>query len=79
MTVSIAIDPNLRIDNNATLAGFEDVLSGSISELGGGLSVTVEEPESGAIGNGHILAIDPVKRLIQLAVDWKSMHVPVLA
>jgi hypothetical protein len=79
MTVSIAIDPNLRIDNNATLAGFDDILTGSVSELDGGMSVMVSEPESGAVGSGQVLVIDRARKLIQLAVDWKSMHIPIPA
>lgn len=77
MSIAIAIDPNLRIDGNATLAGFEDVMSGSVSELGDGMPVEVREPESGVVGDGQIIHIDQAKRLIQVAVDWKSLHLPV--
>lgn len=71
---AIAIDPNLRIEGNNTLAGFEDVVVGSLDDLQGGLPVEVREVESGIVGDGQILRIDRARRLIELSVDWKSLH-----
>lgn len=77
MSVAIAIDPNLRIDGNNTLAGFEDVILGTIADLDGGLPVEVREVESGIVGDGHVLRVDRLRRLIELSVDWKSLHLAV--
>ncbi|WP_341258117.1 hypothetical protein [Gordonia malaquae] len=71
---AIAIDPNLRIESNNTLAGFADVVAGSLDDLRGGLLVEVREVESGIVGDGQILRIDRARRLIELSVDWKSLH-----
>lgn len=73
MSVSLAIDPNVRVAGNETYAGFEDVLEGSIGELREGAAVTVREPESGLIGDGTISAVDNIRQLIYVAVDWKSL------
>ncbi|MFC9761664.1 hypothetical protein [Rhodococcus jostii] len=74
MTITIVIDPNLRVGDNNTLAGFDDVIEGS-SDLVAGLHVGVLEPESGLFGDARIVRIDHGKKLVELAVDWKLLHV----
>lgn len=73
MSVSIAIDPNLRVEGNATIAGFEDVLGGTVGNLANGMTVEVFEPESGLVGVGRVMEIDQTRRLIHLGVEWTTL------
>lgn len=74
MTVTIIIDPNVRIEEGRTYSGFEDVLGTFVSDLREGDAVTVLEEESGLHGEAVIYAIDPDKELVFLTVDWGSLR-----
>lgn len=63
----ITIDPNIRIRNNWTYAGFEDV-EGQFPGVGG--DVIAVEAESGLSGPARVVDINAAKQLIYLAVDW---------
>jgi len=70
--VEISIDPNLRVENNETVALRSDVLSGSPAEIYAGAGVSVIEPESGLVGWGSITRVET--DYLQLYVDWKSLQ-----
>ncbi|WP_336794176.1 hypothetical protein [Gordonia malaquae] len=71
----IAFDPNLRIEGNRSLAGFEDILDGELAALVVGSCVTLREVESGAETQGQVTSIDVDRRLIEITVDWESLTV----
>ena len=72
MTTTVTIDPNIRVRDNLTYAGFEDI-TGPFFE---GALVTVLEVESGLVGKGRITSTDPEKRLVYLRVDWSTLAIP---
>jgi hypothetical protein len=72
MTARIAIDPNVRVRDNETYAGLEDV-DGDITC---GSRVVVYEPESGLVGPAEVTEIDTDKQLVYLAVDWQALARP---
>jgi hypothetical protein len=69
----IEIDPNVRVENNETFAGFED-LFGDVDELKVGDWMTVMCDETDLIGDAHVTRIDRDSRLIYLAVNWSSFR-----
>jgi tetratricopeptide (TPR) repeat protein len=76
-TTRIVIDPNIRVRENETYAGIDDVV-GPV-EIGD--EVEVVEPESGLRGPARVVDIDTEHRLVYLAVDWaelKSDSVPLV-
>lgn len=70
MITRVQIDPNIRVENNWTFAGEEDVL-GPIIE---GADVEVFEPEADLVGVGRIERYDPEYGLVYLSVDWPSIR-----
>lgn len=68
----VLIDPNVRVRDNMTYAGLEDV-EGPL-ELHA--EVDVYEPESGLVGRAHVEEIDNERRLVFLKVTWKTLSVP---
>lgn len=74
MSIEIIIDPNVRIEEKRTYAGFEDVVGGFVNDLQPGDAVTVVEEESDYIGSATVFDIDVAKQLVYLTVDWRSLH-----
>jgi hypothetical protein len=72
MTARIVIDPNVRVRDNETYAGLEDV----DGDIACGSSVVVYEPESGLVGPAKVTEIDTDKQLVYLAVDWHALARP---
>ena len=70
MRTRIAIDPNVRVRQNETYAGFEDV--DGLLQIG--TTVEVWEPESGIAGHGRITEIDWDRALVYLSVEWASLR-----
>lgn len=68
----ILIDPNLRVDNNETVASYKDVIDGGVPAVGDQVAVVVVK---GVGGLGTVTHIDSVQQLIGIAVDWKSISV----
>jgi hypothetical protein len=69
----IVIDPNVRIRNNWTHTGFEDVF-GDVTELNPGDWVTAMWAETDQIFDAKVACLDFERRLIDLAVDWGSVR-----
>ena len=69
----IVIDPNVRIQNNWTYAGFEDVF-GDVNGLNPGDWVTAMWAETDQIFDAKVVCLDFERRLIDLAVDWASVR-----
>jgi hypothetical protein len=67
----IVIDPNVRIENNWTYAGFEDVF-GDVDALRPDDWVTAMWDETDMIFDAKVVCLDFERRIIDLAVDWKS-------
>jgi hypothetical protein len=67
----IVIDPNVRVENNWTYAGFEDVF-GEADQLRPGDWVTLMGAETDQIWDGKVVDLDFERRIITLAVDWSS-------
>lgn len=67
----IAIDPNVRIENNWTFTGFGDVF-GDVDALEPDDWVTAMWQETDHIFDAKVVCLDFERRLITLAVDWKS-------
>lgn len=74
MTTRIAIDPNVRVADNHTYAGFEDIETGGPVEVG--MRVYVVELESNLVGHATVVDIDTANQLIYLDVDWSSLTEP---
>ncbi|MGW4848236.1 hypothetical protein [Nocardia brasiliensis] len=71
MRTEVHIDPNVRVQNNETFAGFEDV-RGPFPQPGD--RVVVRETESNVIGCGRITRVSHEDRIVYLAVDWSDLH-----
>lgn len=74
MITRIVIDPNIRLANNLTFAGFEDIESGEPVETG--MRVYVIEPEANLVGKAVVNEVDEERELIYLKVDWPSLTEP---
>ena len=70
MRTKVVIDPNVRVRGQLTFAGLEDVKG----PLRVGQAVDVFEPESGLVGEGRVVEIDPAHGLVYLSVDWASIR-----
>ncbi|MGV8874266.1 MAG: hypothetical protein ACOH2Q_17160 [Rhodococcus sp. (in: high G+C Gram-positive bacteria)] len=66
----IAIDPNVRVRNDETFSGFEDV-KGDFPKVGD--TVRVREPESNVVGAAKVTRISAADSLIYLAVEWDNL------
>lgn len=66
----IAIDLNVRTEDNQTYVGFED----ADRSVRVGQYVTVVEPESGIQGSAVVTRVDAERSLIYLAVDWVGLR-----
>jgi len=78
--IYIAIDLNVRLGENKTYSGFENVVDVSnpdflIGSLGNGREVWVWEEESGATARGKITSVDFEARLVYLDVQWDTLTV----
>ncbi|WP_167096869.1 hypothetical protein [Mycobacterium sp. DL592] len=73
MSIEIIIDPNVRVADNRTYSGFEDVLGGFVEDLVPGAPVVVLEEESDVVGNATVYEVDYEKELIYLTVNWSSL------
>ena len=69
-TTEILIDPNVRVANNETFSGFEDVVGDFPEE---NMRVRVREPESNVVGEGVVTRIDENDKLVYIAVEWASL------
>lgn len=63
------IDLNIRMRGGGTYVGFED-LSRPVKL---GEQVVVFESGTELAGDGYVKRIDPIKKIVVLAVDWKSL------
>lgn len=70
MLAEILIDPNVRVADNLTFSGFEDVI-GDIPDEGD--YVVVQEPEANLSTLGQVRRVDHCDRLVYLAVDWRAL------
>jgi hypothetical protein len=70
----ISIDPNVRVENNWTYSGFEDVF-GDVHLLNPGDWVTAMWAETDQIFDAKVVCLEFERRIITLAVDWKSVRV----
>ncbi|MEV0382440.1 hypothetical protein [Nonomuraea sp. NPDC050643] len=70
----VRIDPNVRVRGGHTLASFEDVEGLDPATLHVGEVLTVYEPEAALRGDGTVVEVDRVRRLVILAVDWPSLR-----
>ena len=66
----IMIDPNVRVADNLTFSGFEDV-RGPIPQKG--QSVLVRELEADLVAIGVVDRVDYEDSLIYIAVNWESL------
>lgn len=69
----IAIDPNVRVENNWTFSGFGDVF-GDANDLRPHDWVTAMWQETDQIADAKVVCLDFERKLITLAVDWKSFR-----
>lgn len=72
MTVRIAIDPNVCVQGwDGTYSGFE-----AVRPLGAPLAVgdpvLALEPIDGIVTDATVTGVDPEKKLVYLAVDWRG-------
>ena len=67
----IDIDPNVRVYNNETYSGYEDI-HGDFPRVGD--AVTVREPESNVVGSAIVTSMRDADQLIYLKVDWPSLR-----
>ena len=67
----VVIDPNVRIENNWSYCGFEDVF-GDVAALQPDNWVTAMWDETDQIFDAKVVCLDFERRIITLAVDWKS-------
>jgi hypothetical protein len=82
VTVRIAIDLNVRVRENQTYSGFENVRVPGASaddpvdtrDIKPGTAVIAFEEESGIIADATVTAVDEEARLVYLAVDWGSFR-----
>jgi hypothetical protein len=68
----VTIDPNVRVRDNQTYSGLEDVM-GPIEV---GQPVWAFEPECGVSWQARVAEIDHTKQLVFLDVDWSRHSVP---
>lgn len=69
----IVIDPNVRIENNWTFAGFEDVF-GDVDKLNPDDWVTAMWDETDQVFDAKVVCLDFERHIITLAVDWGSVR-----
>lgn len=70
MTTRVEIDLNVRVRGNETYAGLEHV-HGPIEV---GQDVLAWESEDDIVGHATVTDIDMRRRLVYLAVDWRSLR-----
>jgi hypothetical protein len=70
MLTEILIDPNVRVEDNLTFSGFEDVIGDIPRE---GEYVVVREPEGNLSTIGHVQRVDQHDELVYLAVNWRTL------
>ncbi len=68
----LVIDPNIRVVNNETYVGFEDIREGEVPSVGE--VVRVLEEESGLEGLGEVTRLDHERSLIFLSISWRGLR-----
>lgn len=69
--LQVEIDPNVRVQHNWTVAGFEHV-RGDPERLRIDGMVEVVEDEAGFRGLGRVKEIDPDKKIVWIEVPWED-------
>lgn len=82
MAVRVEIDPNVRVRGNKTFAGFEDIQAQhqlglsrpdrADGPIAVGDKVLAWESEDDIVTDAEVVDIDRERRLVYLAVDWRS-------
>ncbi len=79
MTISVQINPNLRVAGDCTVADLDEDVHGWSpihGRLMSGVEVTVYEPHSGLIGRGWLVDVDEVERTVTIKVEWGQLQLP---
>lgn len=70
----VNIDPNVRIYENLTFSGFEDVINGNARDLNRGQLVDVKVPETDITGTAKVQDVDRENRIVYLDVAWNTLR-----